>query len=68
MIQRAIARHIETSEAQAEPGRWRFGFFIVLSCAVSIALAAFAQPPAKVLIRPTSPLPAVNSLMMANSV
>ncbi|OKO89355.1 hypothetical protein AC629_06580 [Bradyrhizobium sp. NAS80.1] len=60
MTQRAIARHLETSEAQAESRRWRPGFFIVLLCAVLIALAAFAQPPAKVLIRPTSSLPAVN--------
>jgi len=55
------ARWLDTSDSDQTERRWRLGFFIALSCAVLIALAAFAQEqPAKAVIRPTGPLPAVN--------
>ena len=55
------ARRLDTSDSDRMERRWRLGFFIALSCAVLIALAAFAQEqPAKALIRPTGPLPAVH--------
>lgn len=56
------ARRIETSDDDDWTERqWRLGFFIALSCAVLVALVAFAhEPPAKALIRPTGPLPAIN--------
>lgn len=55
------ARRLEAPDDDRTERRWRLGFFIALSCAVLIALAAFAQePPANALIRPTGPLPAIN--------
>ena len=55
------ARRFETPDDERTERRWRLGFSIALSLAVLIALAAFAQePPAEALIRPTSPLPAIN--------
>lgn len=40
--------------------RWLAASFIAPACAVLIALAAFAQRPATVSIRPTGPLPSVS--------
>ncbi|MGL3210167.1 hypothetical protein [Bradyrhizobium sp. BR 1433] len=55
------ARRLDTPDDNRTERRWRLGFFIALLCAVLIALAAFAQEqPAKALIRPTGPLPAIN--------
>ena len=55
------ARRLDTPDDDRTEKRWRFAFFIALSCAVLLALATFAQePPAKPLIRPTGPLPPVN--------
>lgn len=55
------ALRLETPNDGRTERRRRLGFFIALSCAVLIALAAFAQEPqAKALIRPTGPLPAIN--------
>jgi hypothetical protein len=55
------ARRLDTSDDDQTERRWRLGFFIILSCAVSIALVAFAEePPIKASIRPSAPLPAVN--------
>ncbi|OKO87322.1 hypothetical protein AC630_00335 [Bradyrhizobium sp. AS23.2] len=55
------ARRLGTPDDDRTERRWRFGFFIALSCAVLIAVATFAQePPAKALIRPTGQLPAIN--------
>lgn len=55
------ARRLDTPDDDRTERRWRLGFFSALSCAVLMALAAFAQePPAQALIRPTGPLPAVN--------
>lgn len=57
----ATARRLERPGDNRTERRWRFGSFIALSCAVLIALAAFAQqPPAKVSIRPTAPMPSVS--------
>ena len=54
-------RRIERSDDEQTERRWRLGFFVALSCAVLIALAAFAQePPARMTIRPTGPMPSVN--------
>jgi len=53
-------RHLETPADRAEFKPWRLGLFLLLSCVVSIALAAFAQPPAKTSIRSTGPLPGIN--------
>ena len=58
---KAIGAHHLTPEDRAAFNRWRFAFFITLSCAVLIALAAFAQqPPTKVSIRPTGSMPGVS--------
>ncbi|MBR0785139.1 hypothetical protein [Bradyrhizobium iriomotense] len=55
------ARWLGTPDDDRTEFRWRLGFFIALSLAVLIALAAFAQePPAEALIRPTGPLPAIS--------
>jgi hypothetical protein len=55
------ARRLDTSDDDRTEGRWRLGFFIILSCAALIALVAFAEePPIKAVIRPSGPLPAVN--------
>ncbi|WOH79979.1 hypothetical protein RX327_29680 [Bradyrhizobium sp. BEA-2-5] len=55
------ARRLDTPDDDWTERRWRLGFFIALLCAVLIALAVFAQEqPAKALIRPTGPLPAIN--------
>ncbi len=55
------ARRLGTPDDDRTERRWRFAFFIVLSCAVLIALAAFAQePPTKVSIRATGPMPGVS--------
>lgn len=55
------ARRLETTDDDRTERQWRLGFFIALSCAALVALVAFAQgPPAKALIRPTGPLPAIN--------
>ena len=55
------ARRLDTPDDDRTERRWRLGFFIALSCAVLIALAAFAQEQlAKAWIRPTGPLPANN--------
>ena len=57
----ATARRLERPGDNRTERRWRFASFITLSCAVLIALAAFAQqPPAKVSIRPTAPMPSVS--------
>jgi hypothetical protein len=54
------ARRTETPGSDRT--RRRPGSFIVLVCAVLIAFAAFAQqPPAKVSIRPTGPMPGVSA-------
>jgi len=54
-------RHLAKPDDRAEYKRWRLGFFVVLSCAMLIAIAAFAQqPPAKASILPTGPLPGMN--------
>jgi hypothetical protein len=54
------ARRLERPDDDGTERRWRLGFYIVLSCAVLIALAAFAQqPPTEVSIRPTGPMPSV---------
>lgn len=56
------ARRLERPCDERTERRWRFGFFIALTCAVLIAVAAFAQqPPAKVSIRPTGPMPGVSA-------
>lgn len=57
---KAIGAHRLTPEDRATLKRWRFAFFITLSCAVLIAVAAFAQQPTKVSIRPTGPMPGVS--------
>lgn len=50
-----------TSRDDGIERRWRFGFFIVYSCALLIAFAVFAQQPtAKPSILPTGPMPGVN--------
>ncbi|MCC8946375.1 hypothetical protein H8A97_14960 [Bradyrhizobium sp. Arg62] len=55
------ARRLDTPDDDRTERRWRLGFFIAVLCAVLIALAAFTQEqPAKALIRPTGPLPAIN--------
>ncbi|MVT67430.1 hypothetical protein GPL21_20215 [Bradyrhizobium pachyrhizi] len=55
------ARRLDTPDDDRTERRWRLGFFIALLCAVLIALAVFAQEqPAKALIHPTGPLPAIN--------
>ncbi|KRP85491.1 hypothetical protein ACVMIH_003609 [Bradyrhizobium sp. USDA 4503] len=55
------ARRLDTPDDDRTERRWRLGFFIAVLCAVLIALAAFRQEqPAKALIRPTGPLPAIN--------
>lgn len=55
------SRRIERSDDDRTERRWRLGFFVALSCAVLIALAAFAQePPARISIRPTGPMPSVS--------
>lgn len=52
------ARRLETTDDDRTERQWRLG----LSCAALVALVAFAQgPPAKALIRPTGPLPAINT-------
>ena len=54
-------RRIEGSDDDQTERRWRLGFFVALSCAVLIALAAFAQqPPARMSICPTGPMPGVS--------
>ena len=57
----AAARRFYTPDDDRTERRWRFAFFITLSCSVLIALAAFAQqPPTKASIRPTGPMPDVS--------
>ncbi|HEV2155697.1 hypothetical protein [Bradyrhizobium sp.] len=54
-------RRIERSDDERTERRWRLGFFVALSSAVLVALAALAQePPARMSIRPTGPMPSVN--------
>ncbi|MGY8707990.1 hypothetical protein RAD16_19795 [Bradyrhizobium sp. 18BD] len=54
-------RRIERSDDDRTERRWRLGFFVALSCAVLMALAAFArEPPASMSIRPTGPMPGVS--------
>jgi hypothetical protein len=56
------ARGLERPGGGRAERRRRPGAFIVLACAVLIAFAAFAQqPPAKVSIRPTGPMPGVSA-------
>jgi len=55
------ARHIERPGGDRTKRLWQLGSFVVLSCAVLIALAVFAlQPPTMVSIRATGPMPSVN--------
>ncbi|KWV60800.1 hypothetical protein AS156_27555 [Bradyrhizobium macuxiense] len=61
IMPKAIRAHHLTPEDREAFNRWRFAFFIALSCAVLIALAAFEQrPPTEVSIRPTGPMPGVS--------
>jgi len=55
------ARRLELSDDDRTERRWRLGFFIALSCAVLVAIAAFTrQPPAEISIRPTGSMPGVS--------
>jgi hypothetical protein len=55
------ARRLERPGDDRAEKRWLPGSFIALACAVLIALAALAQqPPSRVSIRPTGPMPSVS--------
>jgi hypothetical protein len=55
------ARRLERRGDDRTEKRWLPGTFIALSCVFLIALAAFAQqPPTKLSIRPTGPMPGVS--------
>jgi hypothetical protein len=55
------ARRLERSGDDRTEKRWLPGSFIALACVVLLAFAAFAQqPPARVSIRPTGPMPGVS--------
>ncbi|MGY4475184.1 hypothetical protein ACVILL_002598 [Bradyrhizobium sp. USDA 3364] len=53
-------RPLGTPDDDRTEARWRLGFLIVLSCAIFAAVAAFMQPPTKVSIRQTGPMPGVS--------